>query len=424
MTNDEGQVAFDFQVDSWVRNQVLNRSRRWHELIANLPGVYPDVALASARRQGFGHLIDFTADSSRQAETKRLPFACRLWRKGRLPTPHPLDGCWWFSDSALFSLVRRITTLCKPGGRVILLGAPTVFHAFARSTCSNGEVVLIDSDREIGTQCTDQGRVIVADLLRDELVGLSADLVVADPPWYDPEVKSFLWAARALCSSRGVVLVSAPPVGSRPGISQQWREIVTWVAGLGLELSQYQRGVLRYLSPPFERNALLAAGTPIPDDEWRQGDLATFRVSGPITLSRPSYDNSDTWDECSVRGVRFRVRIPIIDDGCDAGLHPFGFGEILDSVSRRDPRRSQVDVWTSGNRVFRCGARRTLVTILQGLASNREKRGLLFETTNRSFTINETMRRMIDYVERIVQAERQEYLATMETYGNVDALAS
>lgn len=57
-----------------------------------------------------------------------------------------------------------------------------------------------------------------------------------------------------------------------------------------------------------------------------------------------------------MRGVRFRIK----DGGADAdglgdpSLLPVVPSDILPSVSRCDPRRSAVDVWTSGNRIFRC----------------------------------------------------------------------
>jgi dihydroorotase-like cyclic amidohydrolase len=46
-------------------------------------------------------------------------------------------------------------------------------------------------------------------------------------------------------------------------------------------------------------------------------------------------------------------------------------GDILPSVSRRDPRRANADVWTSGNRIFACGGTSTLVTIIDALAARQ-----------------------------------------------------
>lgn len=47
--------------------------------------------------------------------------------------------------------------------------------------------------------------------------------------------------------------------------------------------------------------------------------------------------------------------------------HSFGV-HVNPTVSRRDPRRQQVDVWTSGNRVFACDGLNVLELIFQALA--------------------------------------------------------
>ena len=47
--------------------------------------------------------------------------------------------------------------------------------------------------------------------------------------------------------------------------------------------------------------------------------------------------------------------------------HSFGV-HVNPTVSRRDSRRQQVDVWTSGNRVFACDGLNVLELIFQALA--------------------------------------------------------
>src|SRR5262249_27545966 len=63
------------------------------------------------------------------------------------------------------------------------------------------------------------------------------------------------------------------------------------------------------------------------------------------------------------------------DDFRDPTLSPAVPGDMLATVSRRDPVRAAVDVWTCGNRVFRCagpGVFRVIVSALrrQGDAEN------------------------------------------------------
>ena len=63
-------------------------------------------------------------------------------------------------------------------------------------------------------------------------------------------------------------------------------------------------------------------------------------------------------------------RIRLLNDAAfrDPRLKSLVPGDILPTVSRRDPRRQQVDVWTSGNRVFACDGLNVLELIFQALA--------------------------------------------------------
>jgi hypothetical protein len=71
----------------------------------------------------------------------------------------------------------------------------------------------------------------------------------------------------------------------------------------------------------------------------------------------------DQWTERVLGRVRLRVRL-----GCDVAHDPrltrLVEGDVLPSVSRRDPRRVEARVWTSGNRVFGCTAPSKLLRLL------------------------------------------------------------
>jgi hypothetical protein len=206
-------------------------------------------------------------------------------------------------------------------------------------------------------------------LARDPLPELTASVVIADPPWYEDEIQVFLWVARRLCIDSGYVLLSVPPLGTRPGIAVTWTRVITWAEQIGLQLRHLEPGVLPYETPPFERNALLADGVPSTPSTWRHGDLAVFVVVGPCTAARPLLPLSDDcWDEIGIHGIRIRLRQQ--QDRCfrDPTLRPLIHGDVLPSISRRDPRRGAVDVWTSGNRVFSCCGTHIAGAIVSALA--------------------------------------------------------
>src|SRR6185437_15281717 len=54
--------------------------------------------------------------------------ALAQWLRRALPTCHPLDSCWWFTDGTLKELAQWVSNLSLPGNLVALLGTPTLFH--------------------------------------------------------------------------------------------------------------------------------------------------------------------------------------------------------------------------------------------------------------------------------------------------------
>jgi hypothetical protein len=195
------------------------------------------------------------------------------------------------------------------------------------------------------------------DVTNDLLPALKAALVILDPPWYEEHMHAFLWAASHLCIVGGHLLVSMPQIGTRPGITQEWVRIMDWAQQLGLFLMQVEPGALPYITPPFERNALQAAGLYAITEEWRRGDLAVFLHAHQTNVSRPRATHEDGWAEEVLLGMRIRIR-PQHEEGFqDPSLISSVRGDVLPSVSRRDQRRRFADVWTSGNRIFACQGR-------------------------------------------------------------------
>ncbi|MGH3770487.1 MAG: hypothetical protein ACRDRW_03660, partial [Pseudonocardiaceae bacterium] len=113
-------------------------------------------------------------------------------------------------------------------------------------------------------------------------------------------------------------------------------------------------GGVRYLTPHFEAVSLQAAacGASIPTS-WRRGDVLLFkRLSRSVTVFQHSAHDplsaGRQWREVHFGPVR--VKLAERPTGTDVGslVH----GDVLTTVSRRDPVRKRVGMWTSGNRVF------------------------------------------------------------------------
>lgn len=94
---------------------------------------------------------------------------------------------------------------------------------------------------------------------------------------------------------------------------------------------------------------------------------------GPQLPFNPEIDPAEHggWNEVTVGSVRVRLRVQPKSVPVDGLLELSSLvsGDALDSVSRRYPRREQVDVWTTTNRVFRCSNTSALFDAARSLPS-------------------------------------------------------
>ena len=201
---------------------------------------------------------------------------------------------------------------------------------------------------------------VVAALDRLATVGLlqrrsakgCADAVLLDPPWYMDFIRPMLAAAAAACRSGGGVLLSVPPAVTRPSAEADRAATINFALRLGLELIGDEPLGLFYETSFFETNALAAAALH-PPARWRRGDLLVFRKTRPATRPAPATSRRRGWIEVPVGRMRLFIKGVAADTGGSHGLIPIVSGDVLASVSRRDPRRRTAAVWTSGNRIFR-----------------------------------------------------------------------
>ena len=360
------QADFDSAIDNLV-SATLNQCADWAALLYRLPSVYPPLVLESAKRLSLLHMIRFGNGSFTETQPS---FAMRLWSQGKLLTPHPQDASWWFSDSALQTLVERIWRLPTKKGELLMLGTPTLFH-FAKQLAPQQSVILLD--KESVNESNGLHRSLRVDLLREQPSYMKAAVIIADPPWYWSDMRAFLWTARRNSKEGTFVMMSVPPVGTRPGVQKEWVELLDWAESLGLHLLDYQPAALPYVSPPFERNALLAAGLKSCPMDWRRGDLAVFLCNSEVepTGELVLAGVDEVWQEAVFGQVRWRIQSTQWNGWESPLLSEIVPGDVLPSVSRRDNRLRSVRAWTSGNRVFGCLGGFALCKIAQALERNR-----------------------------------------------------
>jgi hypothetical protein len=387
-----------------------------------LPNVYPADAWDSIQRQRLADRIVFTRSDAAAWRT----FNFDEFVVPKLPTPHPLDFCWWFDAPTVAFLVSEIERLSVVSAHVVLLGAPTVFE-FARRALQR-DVSLVDCDDRVVRSFSasdDAVRVLRADVTCDIVSLPSAELVVADPPWYPFEMRGFLWTARHLCERGAYVVISVPPKGTRPGVEDEWRILQEWSAELGLLLQKYEPGVLSYVTPPFEENALAAAKVPVPPTSWRRGDLAIFQCVDECRKPRPQTQPKAIWQERMIGDVRIRIKTDgVCRDWADPTLHQVADTDTFPTVSARDARRTLAAVWTSGNRAFACEAPEIALEILEAIANGSEtvacvERALRSHLSiEAKYKVNQTEARL----RTIIETERTELCRRKERHGRVDVI--
>jgi hypothetical protein len=362
-------TGFDRRIERWVVDAVrADQVRSFDDLVCLLPGVYPtDIRAAVDSLEVSGALpsstiIDLRRRDFTRAQTVAVPAP-------HLPVPHPLDYDWRFSSAALERLVAECDERSN-GDRIALIGAPTLFWALLQRR--NLPAFLLDANRRVidALNLCDGYGAQVCDVGTDPLPVAAASVAVLDPPWYRDHEELFLWAASRLVLPGGTVLISLPAEGTRPGVAEENQAALARARDWGLEVAWRDPGALSYLSPPFEQNALMAAGIQALPLVWRRGDLVALTAAHPSTAGPPSAVPGCSWDEVAVGRVRFRIRDadePLASRGSPELLQLVP-GDVLDTVSRRDPRRDLVMVWTSGNRVFGCADPHRLRRLLESIA--------------------------------------------------------
>jgi hypothetical protein len=305
-----------------------------------------------------------------------------------LPPPHPLDFDWRYSPETTEKLVDRAIAATQPGETVALLGTPSL-HVAQLARQHGRRFVLIDANPltvERVKNLDAHRTVYKRDLFVDPLPALNAAGVVADPPWYDEYIDAFLWTASEVARPDAQVFVSLPAVGTRPGSRTERKAFRATALRMGMRVEEMRLRDLAYVSPPFEINALAASGwTGLPVD-WRRGDLGILRKSGP-NGPRPTREARETrWEEQSLGWVRIRVRRDPPTKLVDPTLEELVPGVVLPDVSRRHRFRDIANVWTSGNRVYRCQSPRLLLVILQAVDSGSNPCAAVASTIGRTPT--------------------------------------
>lgn len=348
------QAAFAAQIDALTAAAIADGATSFVSLLHVLPAVYPTELLASLDRLAARAVVDpmFASMVRRQAAAND---AIVLQSRSLLPLPHPLDYEWRFKPNSARALLDRSVDMTPPGGNVLLFGTPGL--AVEALALPIGRRLTFLAEANIVTNRVSalnraMGSPLSIAFCNGGLPRESADAVLLDPPWYLDFVRPMLAAAAHACRPGGIVLISLPPDGARPTAEADRQAAIAFGRRLGLALIEHHPLVIAYETPFFERNALAAAGI-FPQPQWRRGDLVAFRKARAPTRLPPSISaHRRGWTEVEIGRMRLFIRTQGKPRFGQNALISLIEGDILPTVSRRDPRRRLADLWTSGNRIF------------------------------------------------------------------------
>lgn len=282
------ETVFATKVDALTQAAISEGATSFAALLHRLPAVYPTELLASLDRlSSRGEIaVGLAASIGREAARNRVRVT-----EGRslLTLPHPLDFEWRFTPDTSRELLNRATDMTSSGGDLLLFGTPALAIEALSLPVGRRIAFLAENnsvtDRVVAlTRAT--GSSLSIAFCSGGLPRESADAVLLDPPWYLDFVRPMLAAATRACRPGGVVLISLPPEGTRPGVEADRHAAIAFGRRLGLDIIEYNALTIHYDTPFFERNALIAAGIH-PPPHWRRGDLLVFRKTLTATRHPP-----------------------------------------------------------------------------------------------------------------------------------------
>ncbi|WP_339734802.1 hypothetical protein [uncultured Gimesia sp.] len=379
MNTDLLTVDFEKRIESWVVRGVRMGAGSFDDLLVRLPGVYPPLLRAAIERLKMRELIP--ASLSEKLLQTRVHFMSSGADPCPMPMEHPLDYDWRFTSETVDCLIEQFSLLGEDGP-LMCLGTPSVFD---RMWFRDHRTILFDRNDLIINyfRKLDSGaEAFRVNLVSDKIPRGIAGAVILDPPWYPEYMDLFLWSAAQVLKPNGIALASFPPEGTRPECFKENKDIISRVRHYGLEKEGIDKGAVLYRTPNFERNSLAANNINLGGLSWRKGNLILFRLARRIEHKRPIIQDSYTcWKPYHVRGLSLRVKDSYQFGFCDPRLNNLVCGDVLPSVSRRDPIRKRAMVWTTGNRVFACNGSNTLRHIIEILQI--QENDFLYELGNR-----------------------------------------
>lgn len=271
----------------------------------------------------------------------------------RLPSPHPLDFDWRYSDDAVCAISESISK----SATVVAGGTPSIVRhldSVAR------DAILVDRQ-----PFQDVRKHVVAEVGHVRLKIRQA-VAVLDPPWYPLEAMQWIAWASNVVGEGGEILVTLWPADTRPSAGQERSDLENWIRGWA-ELSHTDIPI-SYLAPSFEEAALaVSAGVNI-QTKPRVGELLRIIVAREQATLPPPRRNT-SWVRFTLNEYQLAIREdPPTTDATEIAPVSGANGWIWPYVSRRASGRDEISLWSSQNEVALVGNSEHLIDSLRAYA--------------------------------------------------------
>lgn len=278
------------------------------------------------------------------------------------PELHPLDYEWYFVHETSQFIASGFEPVIGP---IACLGAPTVAAAIAKRRKS---AILVDSNPLAITRITTTPFIHwIQQDLRSELQLQGSVLgVFFDAPWYPEYVLQWLLQAVRIAAPGSTISFSLFPELTRPSAGAERAELLALAEQFGPV--EVRKDALRYETPLFELEVLRRHGLERLR-AWRSSDLVKLSFVNKAAVNAEFVEPAEHDWEAFLIGAQVVKLRKTKGDARDWLISPLtAYPDfVATSVSRRDPNRPAIDVWTSRNRVARVGNRATLALTLQRL---------------------------------------------------------
>jgi hypothetical protein len=318
-------------------SEALSRTTSSAALFAEMRGAWPGLV---AKRLPECTQVDMQYNSHKDADNITL----------YNPELHPLEFEWYFTNSTASWVAKEVLSKREA---TVCLGTPTVFVAAGLSDRIN----LIDSSTLILSRfgsAIEKRKLAVQDVAEAKSIASHSDCVIFDPPWYYEETLRWLVIASEVVRPGGRIVFSLFPPLVRPSAGAERERILALAAEIGAV--DYGPNLLEYETPLFEHIALSRSGIG-GIGNWRRGDLITINVKNKSPLSYHSLKwhrlVPDVWKTFIINQQVIKIKQIEEHKISEPAIRPVpGIPDfIYDSVSVRDPRRKDIGIWTSRNRV-------------------------------------------------------------------------